>query len=124
MNIFLLLATAIFGGFGATLRFLLGNILYLKFGTANYFATAIINISGSFLLGVITGFVAVEIFSKEVALLFGTGFLGGYTTFSTASFETVSLVQEHRYVAAMVYSFGTLFFTILAAIVGVHIFRM
>jgi CrcB protein len=51
-------------------------------------------------------------------LVLGTGLLGGYTTFSTASFETVRLLQEREYVRAATNGFGMLAAAVLAAVLG------
>jgi CrcB protein len=55
---------------------------------------------------------------STVRTIAGTGFCGGYTTFSTASFETVRLLQQGRGGLATVYGVGTLGVTVLAAAAG------
>ncbi len=54
----------------------------------------VVNVSGSFALGVITGLGAA--IAPELSLVLGLGLLGGYTTFSTVSVETVLLAQRRR----------------------------
>jgi CrcB protein len=51
-------------------------------------------------------------------LIAGTGLLGGYTTFSTASFETVRLIEDRRYLAAALNGFGMLITGTAAAVLG------
>jgi CrcB protein len=58
--------------------------------------TIAINVSGSLLLGILTGLVVFDHAASTVTLVAGTGFCGGFTTFSTTSFETVRLLQEGR----------------------------
>jgi CrcB protein len=81
-------------------------------------ATTVINLSGSLLLGLLTGLVANHLLPPQWRLIVGTGLLGGYTTFSTASFETVRLLEDHRYVAAALNGFGMLIIGTAAAALG------
>ena len=77
--------------------------------------TTVINVSGSLVLGFVT---AVGAGLGPWAVVLGTGLLGGYTTFSTASFETVRLAQEGRWRAAVANGFGMLVVALAAAAVG------
>ena len=80
--------------------------------------TLVINVSGSFLLGFVTGLALSATRPPEAQLLVGAGFLGGYTTFSTASVEAVRLVQARRYGVALVTSVGMLVAAVLASAAG------
>ena len=71
--------------------------------------------SGSLALGLLTGLLVDG--SLPVVLL-GTGVLGGYTTFSTASYDTVRLARERRFGTALVYGVGTMVVTVVAAALG------
>jgi fluoride exporter len=81
-------------------------------------ATAVINLSGSLVLGLLTGLAARQRLPPQWHLVLGTGLLGGYTTFSTASFETVRLLEDHRYVAAATNGLGMLIVGSAAAALG------
>ena len=70
--------------------------------------TILINVSGSLVLGFLTGLTAGRLLPETWHLIIGTGFLGGYTTFSTASVETVRLAQERRWAASLANALGTL----------------
>jgi CrcB protein len=83
--------------------------------------TTIINVSGSFLLGLVAGLALGEVVNPQWQLIVGTGFLGGYTTFSTASFETIRLAQERRYGAALTNGLGMLIGAVAAAGLGLWI---
>jgi CrcB protein len=80
--------------------------------------TTLINITGSLLLGLLAGLTAGQLLSHQWQLIAGTGLLGGYTTFSTASFETVTLIEYRRYVAAALNGLGMLIASTAAAAIG------
>lgn len=117
--IFVLLALA--GGVGAACRLLLDGLIHSWITTPYPIATTIINVSGSLLLGLVTGFVLTGVLPDEWHLIAGTGFLGAYTTFSTASFETVRLLQERRYVLSLLNGLGMLIASTAAAALGLWI---
>ena len=94
------------GGLGAAARLALDGIIRSRVRTTYPVATTIINLTGSMLLGLVTGLVGQHMLPAAWQLIAGTGFLGGYTTFSTASFETIRLVEERRLVSASLNSLG------------------
>lgn len=106
------------GGAGAGLRFVLDGLIRSRIKAPYPVATTIINVTGSLLLGLITGLIGSHLLSHPAQLILGTGLLGGYTTFSTASFETVQLLESRRYLAGILYGFGTLIMASAAAAVG------
>ena len=106
------------GGLGAAARFLLDGWIRRLRPMDFPWATVLINVSGSFALGVLTGLVLYQGGFADLRLIAGTGFCGGYTTFSTASFETVRLVQRRAYGKAIVNGLGTLLLAVGAAAVG------
>jgi len=112
------LYVALAGGLGSVSRFLLDGLI--KQRSSRYpVGTTVINVSGSLLLGLVTGLTAGRLLPESLHLVLGTGFLGGYTTFSTASFETVRLVQERRWVEAAVNGVGMAVASVAAAALGV-----
>lgn len=118
MNPLIFLSLAAAGGVGAATRlFIDGHVRSLLHGTYP-FGTTIINVTGSLLLGAITGLTFAHALPEQWHLIVGTGFMGGYTTFSTASFETVRLIQDHRYAAALANGPGMLVVSVLAAGLG------
>lgn len=114
--VFLLLSVA--GGAGAATRLLVDGVVRTRFGARFPWGTTLINVSGSFALGLLTGLVTAARMPEAWDLVLGVGFLGGYTTFSTASFETVRLLQQHRIAAALVNGIGTLIVAVAAAFAG------
>jgi CrcB protein len=83
--------------------------------------TITINLTGSFLLGLITGLATTHLLPESVHLIIGAGFLGGYTTFSTASFETIRLLQERKWVAGGLNGLGVLIAATALAALGLWI---
>ncbi|WP_077488139.1 fluoride efflux transporter CrcB [Sinomonas mesophila] len=112
----LLLAVA--GGLGAVVRFLLDTAVSTRVHTSLPVATVGINVTGSFALGLVAGLVLAGVADPGVQAVLGTGFLGGYTTFSTASYQSVSLALSGKWAAAVVNGLGTLAVSLAAALAG------
>lgn len=117
MTPLLFLLTAVAGGVGAALRFVLDGVIRSRFPTFPL-GTLVINVSGSFVLGLVTAAALGDVVPPEVLAVLGVGLMGGYTTFSTASFETVRLIGDRRYGAALVTGVGMLVASVLAAALG------
>jgi CrcB protein len=110
--------TLLAGASGAVARFLLDSAIKRRWTSPFPWATVTVNVTGSSLLGVLAGLV---LFAGEPAAwqtVIGTGFCGGYTTFSTASFETVRLVQQKRPGLALVNALGSLVLSVAACAAG------
>lgn len=110
--------TFLAGATGAVARFVLDASIKSRWQSPFPWATVIINVTGSLLLGVLAGLV---LFSGQPAAwqtVIGTGFCGGYTTFSTASFETVRLVQQKRPGLALMNALGSLVLSVAACAAG------
>ena len=121
MTPLLVLAVAVAGGLGAVARLVLDGVLRSLFRINYPFGTTVINVTGSFLLGLVTGLALVHGLPPEWRAILGTGFLGGYTTFSTASYETVRLAQQRRYRAALFNGVGMLILALGAAGLGLWV---
>lgn len=118
MNVLTILLLGLAGGLGAGTRFVVDGLVRSRLRTALPVGTIAINITGSFLLGLVAGAVIVHAAPAELQAIAGTGFLGGYTTFSTASFETVRLVQSRRTGLALLNGIGTALAAVGAAAAG------
>lgn len=112
-------ALALAGGLGAACRLVVDGFARSRIRWASYpVGTTLINVSGSLLLGLVTGLTVARVLPEEWRAILGTGFLGGYTTFSTASLETVRLIQSRRPGAALANSVGMLVGCAAAAALG------
>lgn len=118
MSPWLFLAVSLAGGLGASLRFVLDGIIRTRFDGPVPKGTILINISGSFLLGLLTGLVASNLLPQTWLPILGAGFLGGYTTFSTTSVETVRLVMAGEWRASVLSGIGTLIGSVGVAGIG------
>jgi fluoride exporter len=78
----------------------------------------LVNLSGSLLLGVLTGLVLARSAPGALLTVAGTGFCGSYTTFSTANWETVGLLRRRRWAAAAGHLAATLGGSTAAAALG------
>ncbi|MGR2752854.1 fluoride efflux transporter CrcB [Agromyces arachidis] len=121
MTLLLFVGTALAGGVGAALRFLLDGLLRAHTRSTFPVGTAVVNLVGSFALGVVVGTAVGGWLPPELGTVIGVGLLGGFTTFSTASVETVRLAQEGRYRAAVVNGLGVLVACTLAALAGLQV---
>ena len=101
--------TLVFGAAGAVSRFLVDALVKRRRSTRFPWATFSINVTGSLLLGILAGVVLYHHQPAAWQTVLGTGFCGGYTTFSTASFETVRLAEQKRRFMALVNAVGSLF---------------
>jgi fluoride exporter len=117
MDIFLV---ALGGAIGAIARYSLSLQFSKWFGTGFPSGTFFINLTGSFLLGLFLGLVSRGFFSDEsYRWLVAVGFCSGYTTFSTYTFETLSLLRAKLYWRAIAgYLLGSTVFGFLAAVLG------
>jgi len=90
-------------GFGGALRHFM-NMFVSHWGGASHAGTAIVNVSGSFAMGLLAGTFALRgHLPQEVRLFLSTGLLGGYTTFSTFSLDAVLLYERGQRIVALAY---------------------
>ncbi len=82
--------------------------------------TMIINLSGSLLLGLVVGMGSRGLLDAAEATVIGTGYIGGYTTFSTLTFETLSLFRRGDPGASALNMVGTVVVSALLAALGVQ----
>lgn len=110
---------ALAGGLGAMARLALDGAIRQRTGVG-WLGTLVVNLTGSFLLGLVAG-LATAVLPGSVRLVVGTGLLGGYTTFSAASVETVRLAGQRRWLAAAAHGLGTALAAVALAAVGLGV---
>ncbi|XVX20156.1 fluoride efflux transporter CrcB [Actinomycetota bacterium] len=118
-----LLLVSLAGGLGAVARFVVDALVNrrLRLG-ALPLGTLTVNITGSFILGLLTGIALGHSgFPAETKAVVGTGFCGGFTTFSTASLEVVRLWDTEGGGRATAYLLAMVGGSVLAAIVGLWV---
>jgi CrcB protein len=110
-------AVAIGGAMGSIARFLLGAFVQHRAGTTFPVGTLVINITGSLLLGFLLRFaLSTPSITPATRALLTTGFCGGYTTFSTFSYETMALIEENELGRAALY----VALSVMVALVGTY----
>ncbi|ASF14305.1 fluoride efflux transporter CrcB [Shewanella xiamenensis] len=95
-----LILVALGGSIGAVFRYLISIFMIQVFGSSFPFGTLLVNVLGSFLMGVIYALGQLSHISPELKALIGVGLLGALTTFSTFSNETLLLMQEGDWLKA------------------------
>jgi fluoride exporter len=112
---------ALAGGAGAIARYVVDGQVKQRWPVTFPIGTMAINLSGSLILGVLAGLVIAHGASVDLKTIAGTGFCGGYTTFSAASVEAVRLAQQQRWVACLTYAGGSVVLAVLAVALGLAI---
>ncbi|MGO9358097.1 MAG: fluoride efflux transporter CrcB [Xanthobacteraceae bacterium] len=112
------------GGLGASLRHAVNVACGRAFGTAFPYGTFIINISGSLVMGLIAGYLAFKGDAAQPWRLFVmTGILGGYTTFSAFSLDSMLLYERGELGLAAFYVIGSVCLAILGLFAGLSLMR-
>lgn len=115
----LILAIGLAGGLGACTRFVVDGLVRERSTHVLPLATLLINVTGSLVIGLLTGAARWHGLGPDWLVVTATGFCGGYTTFSTAMVETVRLVQAGQWRWALGNALGGLVLCIAAAAAGV-----
>jgi CrcB protein len=98
---------ALAGAVGALARYLLGRFIGARVYSQIPLGTWLINVSGAFLIGLIAGLVGHKAISPTLQPILATGFLGGYTTFSTMHWEGTQLIRAGSVARGLLYLTGT-----------------
>ncbi|HEV7525061.1 MAG TPA: fluoride efflux transporter CrcB [Acidimicrobiia bacterium] len=114
----LLLGIALAGAIGAPARYLVDGLVIDRTEGGLPLGTLLVNISGSFVLGVLTGLALYHAFPSTPKTILGTGFCGAYTTFSTFTYEVVRLAEQGMTRAAARVLGASLVLPALAAALG------
>ena len=112
------------GGMGASLRHAINMASMRAFGTNFPYGTFIINITGSLVMGLVAGYLAFRGEASQPWRLFVmTGILGGYTTFSAFSLDTVLLYERGEIGLAVFYVLGSVLLAIAGLVAGLALMR-
>jgi CrcB protein len=120
----LALVVALAGGAGAVLRALLIHHVGVRRSDPLPLGTMFVNASGSLLLGILTGLSVYHGLGSHLLAVVGVGLCGGYTTWSTASWETIHLLHTRRRTEAVVYTLGGLVTCLGAAAAGLGLMAL
>ena len=127
MNIRTFLLVFAGGAAGSVLRWWTGVALGHRYQGRFPLATFLINVSGAFLIGALSTLFSIEWYHRhesDLTALIMTGFLGGYTTFSSYQMETVTRHNEQAYRTASLYWFGSVVAGLAAAALGAWAVRL
>jgi len=109
---------------GANARYMMQNWAAARWGTSFPLGTLLVNVIGSFILGFfLTAATQRAAISTNWRLFIAVGLLGGYTTFSSFTYETLALLQGDRWLAPMLYFGGNVVVGLLAAFAGILLAR-
>jgi CrcB protein len=104
---------------GGVARYLLSAFIQQRVGPSFPAGTLVVNVSGSFLLGLLLRYaLGSEAISAEMRAMLTIGFCGGYTTFSTFSFETAVLLEEGQHARAGVYILASVLLSLVGTWLG------
>jgi CrcB protein len=114
-----ILAVALGAVLGANARYWLGVLVSQRLGAQFPFGTLVINLTGSFVIGLLHSTIGAEIGISDAVELFAiTGFLGAYTTYSTFSFEAFTLLHDDEPSAAGTYVVASMAAGVILAAIG------
>ena len=113
-----LIAVAVGGAIGASLRFLVSGAAYNRFGADFPIGTLLVNLIGCFLIGFLSRYFEDVVVSPKARMLILTGGLGAFTTFSTYGLETVNLWRDGEMKLALLDIFANNVLGILFVIIG------
>lgn len=121
MNLLLVMSG---GAVGAGARYLTGRAAFAAFGPGWPWGTLIANVAGGLLMGFLAGVLARTVAGEAWRLLLGVGVLGGFTTFSSFSLETVTMAQRGEWAGAAAYVAVSVAGSLLALVAGLSLVRV
>ncbi len=118
LSLFFVTIVGLAGAMGAATRYLLGRFVAERVNAQFPLGTLVINVTGAFLIGLLFALAGHKIISASQQAILATGFLGGYTTFSTMSWEGTQLWRSGRTVGSMLYLGGSIALGLVFAVLG------
>jgi CrcB protein len=116
-----LLLVGIGGGIGSVLRYMCSRAISSPGTQVFPWGTFAVNLVGSALIGLVWGWGMRDTISSDWKLFMMTGLIGGFTTFSAFSLESLVLLQQHRYLVFLAYAIGSVLICLLAAWAGMKL---
>ena len=120
---YILLAVGTGSFIGGILRYSLSQFLLQRTAAGFPFATMAVNIIGCFLIGLALGVSEKGQLTDSFKLFLATGLLGGFTTFSAFSHETMQLIRDGNWLLAGLYAGGSVVLGLMATVAGVWLAR-
>lgn len=120
----IIIAVGIGSCIGGILRYLLTQLIQNKFLSTFPYGTLSVNIIGCFLIGLVFGFSERSYISMEWRLFLVTGLLGGFTTFSSFSNETIALIRDGQNWLALSYIASSVIIGLTATFAGISIIKL
>jgi CrcB protein len=112
------------GLIGANARFVMTRYMADRFGDSYPWGTFAINVAGAFLIGLLlTWLTQRSVADPAMRLVLVVGFLGGYTTFSSYTFEAVTMAQRGNWIGATTYVLGSNVLGLVACVTGIAVAR-
>ncbi len=113
------------GFFGVNARFIAQQWAAARWGSGFPYGTMLANVSGSFIIAFFLTLASGRLpISPEARLFVAVGFLGGFTTFSSFSFETFALLQQHGWQAAAINFLGNTILGLLGVLLGIYLAQL
>jgi CrcB protein len=109
---------AMAGAFGALARFGVHELVQSRHTSRFPYGTVVVNVTGSFVLGLLVGLVIYQGLDGDVRTVVGAGFIGAYTTFSSFSYDTFALFEAGEVRAALTNALGSVMVGLVAATAG------
>jgi len=109
---------ALAGALGALARYGVHGLVQSRTASRLPYGTVVVNVTGSFALGVLVGLVTYQGLDADVRTVVGTGFIGAYTTFSSFSYDTVGLFENGASRAALANALGSVAVGLAVATAG------
>ncbi len=120
----IIIAVGIGSCIGGILRYLLSQLIQTKFLSTFPFGTLSVNIIGCLFIGLVFGYSERSYISMEWRLFLVTGLLGGFTTFSSFSNETIALIRDGQSWLALSYVVSSVIVGLIATFAGIFIIKL
>ncbi|HEX3906820.1 MAG TPA: fluoride efflux transporter CrcB [Mycobacteriales bacterium] len=117
----LALVVGVVAGIGAVARYVVDQVVSHRYPSTWPWGTFVINVTGSFVLGLVTGLATHHGLSTNASVVLGTGFAGGYTTWSTLMLEATTFADDGHHIHATITVATSLVAGLTAAAIGLSL---